>query len=313
MPTPRSQIVDEREVGTYHCISRCVRQERLLGRGLEHRRDWIERRIAELQTSMAIDVVAWNILSNHLHLIVTIRPDRVASWSDSEVAERYCRLFPGRRKRCQKGAPCTGGHAEREVKAITSSPERLAMARQRLSSLSWFMRELKTPISRRANLEDGVKGAFWDQRFRSIRVLDEIALLAVAIYVDLNAVRAGLVDRPENTPHGSISERVAALTGVARRTSIRLEPPPLEPEDAYVELVDGVGRSLRPGKASIPRNLPPILDRLGLTTRRWARILKDGISNARGTVIGTEASRRAEAARRGCRWVIDLIAVPQTT
>jgi len=312
MPTPRNLIVDEREVGTYHCISRCVRQERLFGRGLEHRRDWIERRIAELQAAMAIDIVAWNILSNHLHLIVTIRPDLVASWSDAEVAERYCRMCPGRWKRRRKGIPDDQGPTPEEISAITSNPERLAVARERLSSLSWFMRELKTPISRLSNLEDGVKGAFWDQRFRSIRILDELALLVITIYVDLNAVRAGMVDRPEDTPHGSISERVAAISGTARRTRIRLEPAPLEPEEAYVQLVDGAGRSFSPGKASIPSHLPPILKRLGLTTRRWTRLLKDGLSTARGTVVGTEASRRKEAARRGRRWLIDLLAVPQT-
>jgi REP element-mobilizing transposase RayT len=262
---------------------------------------------------MAIDIVAWNILSNHLHLVVTIRPDLVAAWSDEEVAERYCRMCPGRWKRRKKGIPDDEAPTREEVSQITSNPERLATARQRLSSLSWFMRELKHPISRRANLEDGVKGAFWDQRFRSIKILDDAALLAIAIYVDLNAVRAGMVDRPEHTPHGSISERAAVAAGTARRTTIRLEPAPLEPEEAYIELVDGVGRCLRPGKSSIPRQLPPILDRLGLTARRWSRLLKDGVAAARGTVIGTESSRRAEAARRGRHWVIDLLAIPPAT
>lgn len=311
MPTPRRLIVDEREVGTYHCISRCVRQERLLGRGLEHRRDWIERRIAELQEAMAIDIVGWNILSNHLHLIVTIRPDLVASWSDEEVAARYCRMFPGHWKRRKKGIAEAEAPSREEVSQITSDPERLAIARSRLSSLSWFMRELKAPISRRANLEDDVKGAFWDQRFRSIKVLDEAALLAIAIYVDLNAVRAGMVDRPERTPHGSISERAATIRGTARRTAIRLSPPPLQPEVAYIELVDGAGRCLRPGKSSIPGDLPPILHRLGLTAHRWTRLITDELATVRGTVVGTEASRKKEAARRGRRWVVDLIATPQ--
>ena len=47
------------------------------------------------------------------------------------------------------------------------------MIRRRLSSLSWFMRQLKGHISRLANLEDGCKGAFWEQRFRSIKILDD--------------------------------------------------------------------------------------------------------------------------------------------
>ena len=185
------------------------------------------------------------------------------------------------------------------------------MIRRRLSSLSWFMRQLKGHISRLANLEDGCKGAFWEQRFRSIKILDDEGLLATAVYVDLNAVRAGMVDRPEDTPHGSISERAAALAGLPRRTAIRLTAAPMTTEAAYLDHVDRWGRLLSPGKASVPATLPPILRRLGLTRRRWTDLLKASWDSARGTVIGTDAARRREAARRGGHWVVDLIAAPR--
>ena len=84
-------------------------------------------------------------------------------------------------------------------------------------------------------------------------VLDEPSVLMTSAYVDLNSVRAGMVDRPEHTAHGSISERAAIAAGLPRRTTIRMTPPPCGTNEAYLEHVDAWGRwqhSL--GKASIP-------------------------------------------------------------
>jgi len=308
MPTPRRCIVDEDTVGTYHCISRCVRGAMLCGEGKEHRRGWIEDRMAELQSAMAIDATAWCVLSNHMHLVVTTRPDLVRSWSDREVALRYLRMCPGRWKRKRKGIPVDGPPTEEEIEEILETPGRLGVIRKRLSSLSWFMAKLKESVARRANLEDGCRGHFWEQRFRSIRILDRTGLLATTTYVDLNAVRAGMVDRPEDTPNGSIAERIRMLLGMPQRTRIRLEPAPFDDEAGYVAHVDAWGRTLRRDKHAIPPELPPVLERLGLGRQRWLDLLRRGWDELRGTVLGTPESRRQEATRRGGRWVIDLTA-----
>ena len=43
-----------------------------------------------------IEVFAYSVMSNHLHLVLRNRPDRVSQWSDREVAERWCRVCPGK-------------------------------------------------------------------------------------------------------------------------------------------------------------------------------------------------------------------------
>ena len=309
MPTPRKRIVDGDAVGSYHLISRCVRQCRLCGDGLEHRRDWIEDRIAALQQSMAIELTAWNILSNHLHILATNRPDLARSWSDREVAIRWLRMCPGTWLRRKRGIVADAPPTDDEIAAIIDNKTRVEILRRRLSSISWFMGRLKEHVSRRANAEDGCKGAFWERRFRSVRVLDEPSQLATSTYIDLNAVRAGMVDRPESTSHGSISERVAIASGRGRRTCIRMSPPPLGSNEAYIEHVDACGRwQVTQGKASIPTSMPPILERLELTKKRWLELFRLGWGNLRGTVIGTPESKRGEAERRRGRWVIDPLA-----
>ena len=306
MTTPRGLIVNDDEVGTYHCISRCVRRAMLCGDRYEHRKAWIEDRIADLQEAMAIDITSWHVMSNHMHLVVTTRPDIVAEWSDRKVALQYLRMCPGRWKRRRRGIADDEPPTDEEIAAITEDPDRVAVLRKRLSSLSWFMAKLKEHVARRANLEDDCRGCFWERRFQSVKILDRISLLASSTYVDLNSVRAGVVDRPE--VHGSISERVAILSGRPRRTRIRLEPAPHDDEASYLCHVDAWGRVHAPGKWAIPDGLPSIFDRLGLSPSRLAEILQSDWSELRGTAIGTPESRRSESKRRGARWLIDLIA-----
>src|ERR1700745_907082 len=77
----------------------------------------------------------------------------------------------------------------------------VSRARQRLQSLSWFMKCLKEPLARLANRQDQTRGAFFEGRFKSIAVLDEAALLATCAYIDLNPVAAGVAAVPESSAH----------------------------------------------------------------------------------------------------------------
>ncbi len=47
--------------------------------------------------------------------------------------------------------------------------------RHRLRDISWFMRSLNEYISRKANEEDNCKGHFWESRFKSQALLNELA------------------------------------------------------------------------------------------------------------------------------------------
>ena len=212
MALPRSKYVREGQEGVYHCFSRCVRRAFLYGydaltqRDYSHRKAWLVDRLRYLAAVFAIEVCAYAIMENHYHTILRTRPDIVASWSDREVAIRWLILFP--RHDGAKGV--VAPPSEKQICAVADCPERIAELRRRLCSLSWFMGRLNEFVARAANKEDGAKGRFWESRFKCQVLLDDAAIAACMVYVDLNPIRAGLVASPEESDFTSIQERIRA-------------------------------------------------------------------------------------------------------
>lgn len=210
MALPRSKYVSEGQEGVYHCFSRCVRRaflygfDKVTGRDFSHRKEWLVNRLRHLAAVFAIEVCAFAILENHYHVILRTRPDIVALWSDHEVATRWLTLFPKHRDLTGAAIP----PAEEEIRALADCPERIATLRKRLCSLSWFMGRLNEFIARAANKEDRVKGRFWESRFKCQALLDDAAVVAGMVYVDLNPIRAGLAATPEESNFTSIQQRI---------------------------------------------------------------------------------------------------------
>jgi REP element-mobilizing transposase RayT len=226
MGLPRSIYVQEGQEGVYHCFSRCVRRAFLYGfdaltrRDFSHRKAWLVDRLQHLAGIFAIDVCAYAIMENHYHTILRTRPDIVAGWTDREVAIRWLALFP--RHRDMKGSPIRT--TEEEICALVDCPERITELRKRLSSLSWFMGRLNEFIARAANKEDRAKGRFWEARFKCQALLDDAAIAACMVYVDLNPIRAGLAGTPEESDFTSIQERIRAWQeGTTTTASMRSE------------------------------------------------------------------------------------------
>lgn len=212
MATARSEQVDLSVTPYYHCMTRCVRraflcgEDQYSGKNFDHRKEWVRDRLRHLATLFAIDVCAYAVMSNHIHLVLHCDEPRSEGWSADEVAERYTTLYPMSKQRWE---------------AKLSKEERAKLVgewRQRLSSLSWFMRALSEFIARKANQEEGSRGRFWEGRFKSQAILDETGLLTCMAYVDLNPVRGGIASTLCGSDFTSIQER---LHDVAKKKSHR--------------------------------------------------------------------------------------------
>lgn len=210
--------------------------------------------MVRLSRVFAIDLLAYAIMSNHYHVVVRLRPEQSENWSDDEIKDRWSKVF--------------------SVPENTSS-EQLALWRERLCSLSWFMRCLNEPLARVANREDDCKGRFWEGRFRCQALLDETALIRCIAYVDLNPIRAAVAKTPETSPHTSIAARINQrdqhLAPFADRAHRDAGAIPIATSD-YLELLDWTGRQLQPEKRGrISANAPPILARLNVDGDRWVK------------------------------------------
>jgi REP element-mobilizing transposase RayT len=309
MTYPRRLLVPPHAPGQYHCVSRCVRRAFLCGRDaysgrcFEHRKRWVEERLFELAELFAVSIYGYAVMSNHLHVVLAIDPAAALTWSEAQVAERWLRLFPIQSEDAEVQA--------RRLHALRSNPARLSQCRERLASLSWFMRCLNEPIARRANREDDCTGRFWEGRFKCQALLDERALLAAMAYVDLNPIRAGMTTRLDRSSHTSVARRMRALQRKPQHANARMNviagrthSRGLSLSTAqYIELLDWTGRQLRPGKkGAIPQSAPAALRRLGIAPDRWTQHVR-GVGSGYWRAIGSVQDLLDKAAAMGQHWL----------
>ena len=271
MATARRQLIDVDATPYYHIISRCVRraylcgQDKFTGRDFSHRQQWIEDKLYQLSQIFTIDIAAYAIMNNHYHLVLRIDKESARNWSIIEVFHQYQKLH------------AIGPIIQQYLDGIELSKAQLVMIeelattyRERLMSISWFMKLLNQSIANRANREDNCTGKFFESRFKSQALLDESAVLTCMAYVDLNPIRAGISETPETSNYTSIQTRLKRNSNSSKITeSSLLHFAKAKPEygdkcipiaqAAYFELVDWTGRCIREGKrGSISQNLPPI-------------------------------------------------------
>ncbi|MCL1129991.1 transposase [Shewanella sairae] len=286
MPRPRSTLISLEDTPYYHCCSRVVRRaflcgdDKYTGKNYDHRRGWVEAQILKLTEVFAIDVAAYAVMSNHLHVVLYIDLDTVNSWSDREVVEQWHKLF--------NGTDLTQKFAKGEVIdecMVALLKQLIATYRSRLCDISWFMRCLNEPIARQANYEDNCTGHFWEGRFKSQALLDEAAVLACMAYVELNPIRAKMAKTPEKSDYTSLQLRVnAALKGKQPAKLLPFIGNEREHQPKginfslqdYLMLVDETGRVIRGDKrGAISSKAENILNRINIPIDNWFKITSE--------------------------------------
>ena len=184
---PRHARIKPQDIGVYYHLT-----NRIAGMPGEFpfgdlEKESMVRLIKELTRFFTIEVLAFQVMGNHLH-IVCHTPGEVLSPEDA--AERFNRFYRGRRSPLTPADPhCLTIAAQmRDVSAF--------MSRLQQQFSSWFNRT--RPHRRR--------GGLWAQRFKSVILERDTALWNCLCYVEMNAARAGLVNDPADYRFGSWGE-----------------------------------------------------------------------------------------------------------
>ncbi len=229
-----------------HVISRTAGQEILFG---DAEKETFRKILFKQLKFSGLRALAWCFMGNHFHLLLEI-PDRevaLGRLSDEEVlarlgafsGEQSTKFLLAELETCRKNGNVAG------IGRIVGK------VRDRLFDLSKFMKELKLRMTLAYNYSSGRTGALWDGRFKSVLVEGGEALRAVAAYIDLNPIRAGLVKRPEDYRWCSYAAALGGmrLARAGLQTAISFERRLSWPKAAerYRGFLYGIGQEVKGG------------------------------------------------------------------
>ncbi len=177
-------------MGFFHCLSRVVDRRFVMG---DPEKEVFRRILRQCEAFYGIRVLTYCIMSNHFHVLVEVAEPK--ELTEDEVLSRVAALYPakfviGLRRELD---------GFRQAGLADLAQKRLDSFTGRMWNLSNFMKSLKQRFSTCYNRNNNRSGTLWEERFRSVIVEgEESTLLTMALYIDLNPIRAGIVTDPAN-------------------------------------------------------------------------------------------------------------------
>ena len=195
------------EAAVYHCMTRTVNKERLFD---DVAKEMLRKHLGQAAEFSGVQILTYALLSNHFHVLLRV-PDRAtaeAGTTDAELIRRYRVLYP-KPTRFRPAQICV---LEETLSRGGDDAQRLRRSLlARMHDVSEFMKTVKQRFSVWFNRTHQRYGTLWAERFRStlVEAGRGTALLTMAAYIDLNAVRAGLVSDPKDYRFCGYGEAVA--------------------------------------------------------------------------------------------------------
>ena len=188
----------------YHCMTRTVNGEFLFK---DREKEVLRRMIRQVADFSGVEVLTYCIMSNHFHVLVKVPDGRAVS--DVELMRRYRVLYPKPTKYQEASTQVMESHLRAGDEDAAEIRRKLLV---RMGDISEFMKALKQRFSVWYNRSHHRYGTLWAERFKSVLVEGEgNPLQTMAAYIDLNSVRAGLVDDPKDYRFCGYAEAVAGV------------------------------------------------------------------------------------------------------
>ena len=243
--THRVKVSPEEGEATYHCMSRTVNLEWLFD---DTAKEVLRKQLWQTADFCGVKIITYSLLSNHFHVLVRI--PRRGPIPDSELLRRYRVLHP----HPSRFQALRLAVIEEWLRANAPEGEawRQRMLR-RMGDVSAFMKLFKQRYSIWFNRSHGRCGPLWCERFKSVLCEGSGEVLrTMALYIDLNGVRAGLVSDPKDYRFCGYTEAVAG-NNQAREglTSVCGGKDWDETQAIYRQLLFGTGSGPRENNSNI--------------------------------------------------------------
>ena len=189
----------------YHCMTRTVNGEMLFK---DREKEVLRKMIWQVAEFCGAEILTYCVMSNHFHVLLRI--PEAAVLSDAELMRRYKVLYP----KPTKFQSASTSVMESQLEAGGEDGDEIRRKlRARMGDVSEYMKTVKQRFSVWYNRNHGRYGTLWADRFKSVLVEGQgNPLQTMAAYIDLNPVRAGLVEDPKDYRFCGYAE---ALAGVA--------------------------------------------------------------------------------------------------
>ncbi len=190
MRQARLKAPDHLKPAYYHCVTRVVGRAFLFD---EEARDEFVKLMRMYEKLSGLRVLTYAVMSDHVHLLIQVpkRPKKAPATSELLLTIREVYGQDRARAVLTEIEDLKTRGAKREAQALIDS------WLERMWDVSPFMKTLKQRFTQWFNRVHERRGTLWEDRYRSVLVDgNSNALALTAAYIDLNAVRAKLVDNP---------------------------------------------------------------------------------------------------------------------
>ncbi|NBB79768.1 MAG: transposase [Verrucomicrobia bacterium] len=190
------------ENGIYHCMSRTVNGEALFER---REKEMLRKMLHQIADFSGVRILTFCLMDNHFHVLVEVNAETFVS--DQELMRRYRVLYP----KPTEYEPASADILEKKLMQGGKEAEAIrARLLARMGDVSAFMKTLKQRFSTWFNQTYDRFGPLWSDRFKSVLVEGKGNVLqTMAAYIDLNPVRAGIVQDPKDYRFCGYAEAVA--------------------------------------------------------------------------------------------------------
>jgi putative transposase len=155
-------------------------------------------------------VVSYCLMCNHFHLLLEVPPMAASGLSDKELLKRLSAIYSeafvaGVAKELADARAAAYIESSGLEEAVNAIHKRFTY---RMHDLGEFMKGLLQRFTQWFNRTHSRTGRLWEDRFKSVIVEDGVAAKTISAYIDLNPVRAGMVEDPADYRWSSYGEAI---------------------------------------------------------------------------------------------------------